>query len=201
MALGPHPVLAAVSRGYSELPGRFPRVTHPSATDGGCPPPVRLACVRHAASVRSEPGSNSQVNRRTFKARQSTEPVSARHLGMASRRTGSRRPPKKHHATTRLSGHADEQTRDPLPRRRPRIPSSCDSLCQRACGVPINSFPPRRGRLYTTGIVRLSNPFAKFFRIAKKAGKPALPRARNFSALQPKRHPRMHRSSLADLIW
>ena len=26
-------------------------------------PPVRLACVRHAASVRSEPGSNSQVHR------------------------------------------------------------------------------------------------------------------------------------------
>src|SRR5262245_39452159 len=25
-------------------------------------PSVRLACVRHAASVRSEPGSNSQVN-------------------------------------------------------------------------------------------------------------------------------------------
>ncbi len=37
----------------------FPRVTHPSAT-----PPcegVRLACVKPAASVRSEPGSNSQV--------------------------------------------------------------------------------------------------------------------------------------------
>ena len=37
----------------------FPRVTHPSAAhpEGR----ARLACVRPAASVRSEPGSNSQV--------------------------------------------------------------------------------------------------------------------------------------------
>ena len=37
----------------------FPRVTHPSAAnpEGS----ARLACVRPAASVRSEPGSNSQV--------------------------------------------------------------------------------------------------------------------------------------------
>jgi hypothetical protein len=37
----------------------FPRVTHPSATPYCYG--VRLACVRPAASVRSEPGSNSQV--------------------------------------------------------------------------------------------------------------------------------------------
>ena len=39
--------------------GTFPRVTHPSATDLAMP--VRLACVKPAASVRSEPGSNSHV--------------------------------------------------------------------------------------------------------------------------------------------
>jgi hypothetical protein len=52
-------VLASVSRRYSVPKGRFPRVTHPCATkpEGF----VRLACVRPAASVRSEPGSNSQV--------------------------------------------------------------------------------------------------------------------------------------------
>ena len=56
-------VLAAVSSGYSPLWGRFPRVTHPSATrvTGRSRALVRLACVKHAASVRSEPGSNSQV--------------------------------------------------------------------------------------------------------------------------------------------
>ena len=54
-----HPVLAVISNCYSEPKGRFPRVTHPCATrPEGL---VRLACVRHAASVRSEPGSNSQV--------------------------------------------------------------------------------------------------------------------------------------------
>ena len=56
---GTYPVLASVSRRYSEPKGRFPRVTHPCATKAEAF--VRLACVRHAASVRSEPGSNSQV--------------------------------------------------------------------------------------------------------------------------------------------
>ena len=56
-------VLARVSPGCPPLPGRFPRITHPSATllapkDFR----VRLACVRHAASVQSEPGSNSSVH-------------------------------------------------------------------------------------------------------------------------------------------
>jgi hypothetical protein len=56
---GAYPVLAFVSKRYSEPKGRFPRVTHPCATKAEAF--VRLACVRHAASVRSEPGSNSQV--------------------------------------------------------------------------------------------------------------------------------------------
>ena len=67
-------VLAIVSHGYSVQLGRFPRVTHPCATfhhpEGWLH--VRLACVRHAASVRSEPGSNSQVdfaNRRSASIR------------------------------------------------------------------------------------------------------------------------------------
>ena len=54
-------VLLSVSRGYSIVKGIFPRVTNPSAA----PPEgsARLACVRPAASVRSEPGSNSQVEK------------------------------------------------------------------------------------------------------------------------------------------
>jgi hypothetical protein len=61
---GRHPVLAAVSRGCPGARGRFPRVTHPSATERRAEArrPVRLACVRRAASVRSEPGSNSQFD-------------------------------------------------------------------------------------------------------------------------------------------
>ena len=56
-------VLIRVSPGYPPPKGRFPRVTHPSAArqhpEG--PAAARLACVRHAASVQSEPGSNSSV--------------------------------------------------------------------------------------------------------------------------------------------
>ena len=39
------------------------RVTQPSATDlpAEAGKPVRLACIRHAASVRPEPGSNSPI--------------------------------------------------------------------------------------------------------------------------------------------
>ncbi|KAF1857789.1 hypothetical protein Lal_00041211 [Lupinus albus] len=56
-----YPVLAQVSLSYSEPEGTFPRVTHPSAADPERP--ARLACVKPAASVRSEPGSNSHVKR------------------------------------------------------------------------------------------------------------------------------------------
>jgi hypothetical protein len=61
---GDHPVLAAVSSGCPGPWGRFPRVTHPCATRSRAEarPRVRLACVKRAASVRSEPGSNSQLH-------------------------------------------------------------------------------------------------------------------------------------------
>ena len=62
LLLRDHSVLATVSRGYSQLKGTFPCITHPCATL--LIPKnflVRLACVKHAASVRSEPGSNSNV--------------------------------------------------------------------------------------------------------------------------------------------
>ena len=56
-------VLANLSTSYPPLQGTFRYVTHPFATrHQGCPrAAVRLACVRHAASVQSEPGSNSSV--------------------------------------------------------------------------------------------------------------------------------------------
>ena len=52
-------VLADLSASYSPLRGRYQRVTHPSATSSE--ELVRLACIRHAASVCSEPESNSSV--------------------------------------------------------------------------------------------------------------------------------------------
>ena len=65
MALGRHAVLAVVSHSCPPPGDRYLRVTHPSATVQSYPQTVRLACVKHAASVRSEPGSNSQVHQRS----------------------------------------------------------------------------------------------------------------------------------------
>ena len=56
-------VLVRLSPGYPPLLGTFRCITHPFATrHQDCSrAAVRLACVRHAASVQSEPGSNSSV--------------------------------------------------------------------------------------------------------------------------------------------
>jgi hypothetical protein len=62
LALRPHPVLAAVSRGYSELRGRFPRVTHPSATDRDTPSKTALL---HAAARASLPHYSLPVKEQT----------------------------------------------------------------------------------------------------------------------------------------
>ena len=56
-------VLAQVSLGYSPPEGRLPTCYSPGrhSTYPRRGFRVRLACVRHAASVDSEPGSNSQL--------------------------------------------------------------------------------------------------------------------------------------------
>src|SRR4029079_12232032 len=56
-------VLAPLSRRYPPLRDTFRCITHPfAARRQGCPrAAARLACVKHAASVQSEPGSNSSV--------------------------------------------------------------------------------------------------------------------------------------------
>ena len=57
------PVLAPVSRSYPPLEGRLVTCYSPGrhCTHGLLHFLVRLACVRHAASVDSEPGSNSRL--------------------------------------------------------------------------------------------------------------------------------------------
>ena len=57
-----YPVLAPVSRSYPRARGRLPTCYSPvrrSSTPKGLS--ARLACVKHAASVRPEPGSNSPL--------------------------------------------------------------------------------------------------------------------------------------------
>ena len=53
--------LAALSRCCPPQGGRFPRDPQPCATHAAEAARVRLACIRHAASVRPEPGSNSSL--------------------------------------------------------------------------------------------------------------------------------------------
>ena len=57
----PYAALATLSGSYSSLWGTFPRVTQPSAArrQSEDRAAARLACVRHAASIHPEPGSNS----------------------------------------------------------------------------------------------------------------------------------------------
>ncbi|HAZ73210.1 MAG TPA: hypothetical protein DCW58_01325 [Candidatus Pacebacteria bacterium] len=60
MILRPYAALPHLSMSYSPLEGKFLRITHPSATR--IPRrefTVRLACLRHTASIHPEPGSNS----------------------------------------------------------------------------------------------------------------------------------------------
>ena len=90
--------LAAVSNGYSAPKGMFPRVTHPSAADPERS--ARLACIRPAASVRSEPGSNSQVQSTQHIYPQSTPALTSTHqryIHQALIRQGRRiQPPQTH---------------------------------------------------------------------------------------------------------
>ena len=59
----PYAALATLSGSYSSLWGRFPRVTQPSAArrQSEDRAAARLACIRHAASIHPEPGSNSPL--------------------------------------------------------------------------------------------------------------------------------------------
>ena len=59
---GSYPVLDPVSQAYPEVQGRSPTCYSPvrhSSTSASTGLSVRLACVKHAASVHPEPGSNS----------------------------------------------------------------------------------------------------------------------------------------------
>ena len=76
---GSYPVLDPVSQAYPRVQGRSPTCYSPvrhSSTSASTGLSVRLACVKHAASVRPEPGSNSpQKGREKPKPRQKDKPT------------------------------------------------------------------------------------------------------------------------------
>ena len=66
-----YPVLDPVSQAYPEVQGRSPTCYSPvrhSSTPASRSLSVRLACVKHAASVHPEPGSNSPQKHQTITA-------------------------------------------------------------------------------------------------------------------------------------
>src|SRR6476619_4446601 len=83
-----YPVLDPVSQAYPEVQGRSPTCYSPvrhSSTPKGLS--VRLACVKHAASVRPEPESNSPNKNPGTKPRKNPNqknPITARHQKLAS---------------------------------------------------------------------------------------------------------------------
>src|SRR5438093_7319151 len=76
-------IVCGISTGFPVLfptPGQITHVllTRAPLYSGSCPPFLaRLACVRHAASVDSEPGSNSQDKLDTFDLVTLKRPISA----------------------------------------------------------------------------------------------------------------------------
>ena len=156
MALGHHAVLAAVSRRYPPPMDRYLRVTHPSATDRGCPLPVRLACVKHAASVRSEPGSNSQVHLKPTqvsphqpKTNKARNPFSSKRLSTHKKDTSTNTPIKP----------VPDQYPGPNPSPYHSIPHRTEPQGAANVSLPIpditvNEQPRRRGRL-RSGVCRV----------------------------------------------
>lgn len=81
-----YPVLDPVSQAYPEVKGRSPTCYSPvrhSSTLASKGLSVRLACVKHAASVHPEPGSNSPT--KTMSNKQKTNPT--KHQNSASKKT------------------------------------------------------------------------------------------------------------------
>ena len=86
-------VLAIVSNSYPPLPGRLPTRYSPvrnSSGEASSSFSVLLACIRHAASVRPEPGSNSPNKNKNVKAQknQPENPVSNPNQNTQKQKTG-----------------------------------------------------------------------------------------------------------------
>ena len=149
-------VLAPVSRGCPPPKGRSPRVTHPSAAlhlpEGRLR--ARLACVKPAASVRPEPGSNSHVVRKQLRYPNSPK-TNPKPLGP---RPAPKEPEPQRlrfrnaHCTSHLASSRkrkpDMQRTLQSTRRRPRFPSLIPTMSKSRGGKPRqNPFRPCYGAL------------------------------------------------------
>src|SRR5581483_11918100 len=92
---------------------------------------VRLACVKHAASVRSEPGSNSQVHPTTPHKRRSKTNRPKTHTPPNTRHHTQHQAEIRNILSTHRKIHKTAHTK-----RRPRIPSIPDAIVNEQTGHP-----------------------------------------------------------------
>ncbi len=124
-----HPVLPRLSAGYPGPQGRYPRLTAPYAGSTHCWAFPRLACLIHAANVRSEPGSNPS---RVFVTR---PPREARPVSLSIQPPAE---PTGHHRISRTD--ADRAaTQRPIPNH-----TTPTHTCQRSVRDVSASHPPLR---------------------------------------------------------
>ena len=168
-------VLAPVSRGCPPPKGRSPRVTHPSAAlhpaETGLR--ARLACVKPAASVRPEPGSNSQVSSQPPGKTQTQTPRPHTLLGTAEPRPG-RSPGTQERALRHLRQKRNAHNSSATQRRRPRFPSQFSTLSKNSwpgCGSRRPSRPPRPSRRYIVGASKQVNAARRLY-LERRAGTP-----------------------------
>ena len=188
---------------YSVPRGRFPRVTHPSATISE--EIVRLACVKHAASVRSEPGSNSQVHLGTQPDKSPAGHLNKSHPSHIELTSPITRP-KAYNQQRHLPGYDRQLNRTG---RRPRIPSQIIHLSMSAClGFPPGfrrrrravPLAPHRGEAGVIGgwfrpVKRFIADFFRSFRCARKTRLIEQHQSRAAAALASKRR---RRESIGD---
>ena len=175
-------VLARLSPGYPPLRDTFRCITHPfAARRQGCPrAAARLACVKHAASVQSEPGSNSSV--RSLQVTQSTlAPFPS--PSVARLRTGTRHFASYEHqnflnvspesACIAVSSAAgfDQGTQGP---QHPHL--SVVKFLKNRPGGPKRREPPAERRDYTSNFGSVNSPFSLLLRLGHLAGMRSGPR-------------------------
>ena len=183
MSPWPYPVSAAVSSRCPEPQGRFPRVTHPCAAppEGG----ARLACVRRAASVRSEPGSNSQLHPGTNWLKRSKPRTRPPSPDDPTRRD----PPED--AQTAPPPPEHPLTKNNLPCQTTRTPRRSRHACRRACAPcdhlsSMSPTEPRRSRVFMPGRLAGQALFAGSpCRALRYGGSPHIPIRPSILAMRP----------------
>ena len=119
-------VLAIVSNSYPPLPGRLPTRYSPvrnSSREASSSFSVLLACIRHAASVRPEPGSNSPNKNKNVKA-QKNQPTKQGQPAIPTKNTQKQKTGIKQKQTNTLSSSQTTPTHPRQPSHKAQPPKA-----------------------------------------------------------------------------